>query len=86
MTPIKGAEYCARGLPFICGYHDMRFPDEADYIMTVPNNSEPVNMYQVIDFYEHITAQEGYQKKMRNYALEHFTWDSIMDPIVELLV
>ena len=86
VTPIKGAEYCARGLPFICGYHDMRFPDEADYIMTVPNNSEPVNMYQVIDFYEHITAQEGYQKKMRNYALEHFTWDSIMDPIVELLV
>lgn len=85
VTPIKGAEYCARGIPFICGYHDMRFPDEADYIMTVPNNSEPVDMCEVIAFYKRITAQEGYQKKMRDYALEHFTWESIMKPIVELL-
>lgn len=85
VTPIKGAEYCARGIPFICGYHDMRFPDKADYIMTVPNNPEPVNMYDVITFYEHIIAQEDYQKKMRDYALKHFTWDSIMKPIIELL-
>ncbi|MCI9592689.1 MAG: glycosyltransferase family 4 protein [Lachnospiraceae bacterium] len=85
VTPIKGAEYCARGIPFICGYHDMRFPDKADYIMTVPNNPEPINMHEVIAFYETITAQENYQKKMRNYALEHFTWESIMMPVVELL-
>lgn len=85
VTPIKGAEYCARGIPFICGYHDMRFPDKADYIMTVPNNPEPLNMHEVIAFYEHITAQEGYQKKMRDYALEHFTWESIMKPIIERL-
>lgn len=85
VTPIKGAEYCARGIPFICGYHDMRFPDEADYIMTVPNNPEPINMHEVIAFYERITAQKDYQKKMRNYALEHFTWESIMMPVVELL-
>ncbi len=85
VTPIKGAEYCARGIPFICGYHDMRFPDRTDYIMTVPNNSEPVNMHEVIAFYEHITAQKDYQKKMRDYALKHFTWESIMKPIIEKL-
>lgn len=85
VTPIKGAEYCARGIPFICGYHDMRFPDKADYIMTVPNNPDPIDMNEVIAFYENITAQEGYQKKMRDYALVHFTWESIMKPIVELL-
>lgn len=85
VTPIKGAEYCARGIPFICGYHDMRFPKRADYIMTVPNNPEPINMHEVIAFYEHITLQEDYRKKMRDYALEHFTWESIMAPIVGLL-
>lgn len=85
VTPIKGAEYCARGIPFICGYHDMRFPDKADYIMTVPNNPEPVNMYEVIAFYEHIMAQEDAQRKMREYALEHFAWDSIMEPVIRLL-
>lgn len=86
VTPIKGAEYCARGIPFLCGYHDMRFPDQADYIMTVPNNPEPINMYEVIAFYEHITAQDGYQQKMRDYAVEHFAWEGIMKPIVELLM
>lgn len=85
VTPIKGAEYCARGLPFICGYHDMRFPDGADYIMMVPNTPEPVDMHKVIFFYEHITAREGYQEKMRKYALEHFTWEGIMEPIAEVL-
>lgn len=85
VTPIKGAEYCARGIPFICGYHDMRFPDGADYIMAVPNSPEPVDMREVIAFYEHITAQEGYQEKMREYALGHFTWERIMEPIAEVL-
>lgn len=85
VTPIKGAEYCARGIPFICGYHDMRFPDKTDYIMTVPNKPEPLNMHEVITFYEHITDQDGYPEKMRDYAIEHFTWDSIMEPIIEQL-
>lgn len=85
VTPIKGAEYCARGIPFLCGYYDMRFPDKADYIMTVPNSPEPIDMYQVIEFYENIANQEGYQKRMRDYAQEHFTWESIMEPIVGLL-
>lgn len=85
VTPIKGAEYCARGIPFICGYHDMRFPDKVDYIMNVPNNQEPINMNEVIAFYKNITAQDNFQRKMREYALKHFTWESIMEPIVEVL-
>ncbi len=85
VTPIKGAEYCARGIPFICGYYDMRFPEGADYIMAVPNNPEPINMHKVISFYENIVIQNGYQERMRNYALEHFTWEGIMAPIVQKL-
>lgn len=85
VTPIKGAEYCARGIPFICGYNDMRFPEKAEYIMQVPNNEEAVDMEKVIDFYENITAQSEYSKKMRDYAIQHFTWESMMRPIIELL-
>lgn len=85
VTPIKGAEYCARGIPFICGYHDMRFPEGAKYIMQVPNTPEPVDMKKVIDFYENLTVQSEYSKEMRDYADRHFSWESIMRPIVELL-
>lgn len=83
VTPIKGAEYCARGIPFICGYHDMRFPENVEYIMKVPNNSEPIDLCKVIEFYENITKVEGYQLKMRDYALKSFTWEYIMFPIIE---
>lgn len=85
VTPIKGAEYCARGIPFICGYRDMRFPSNLQYVMTVPNSPEPVNMHQVIIFYENITSQNGYHEEMRKYALKNFTWESIMKPIIKVL-
>lgn len=84
VTPIKGAEYCARGIPFICGYRDMRFPENAEYIMKVSNSPEPVDIYKVIEFHENISKQQGYQKRMREYAQNHFTWKNVMYPIVEL--
>lgn len=86
VTPIKGAEYCARGIPFICGYRDMRFPLNMQSIMTVPNSPEPINMYQVINFYEMITSQNGYHETMRAFALKNLTWENMMKPIVEVLM
>lgn len=83
VTPIKGAEYCARGIPFICGYHDMRFTGEEPFIMNVPNSPEPVDMEQVITFYEKIMAREGYMREMREYAKRHLTWDIVMRPVVD---
>ncbi|MEH2946865.1 glycosyltransferase [Lachnospiraceae bacterium 56-18] len=85
VTPIKGAEYCARGIPFVCGYHDMRFPEDAEYIMKVSNNSEPVDMRGIIDFYENIVLQKNLNRRMRDYATEHFTWEKMMAPIIEYL-
>ena len=84
-SPIKGSEYCARGLPFICGYRDLRFPPDWEFMLNVPNNSEPIDMNRVIDFYEKVTLKENYKELMRKYAAEHLTWDKIMEPVVEYL-
>lgn len=84
-TPIKGAEYCARGIPFICGYHDMRFTEEEEFIMKVPNTPEPIDMNDVIEFYEKLQGQEGYPQKMRDYAANHLTWEMVMKPIIDFL-
>lgn len=85
ITPIKAAEYCMRGIPFICGYHDMRFAGNEKFIMNIPNNSDPVNMDRVIDFYKEIYKNTGYQKQMNNYATEYLSWDVVLKPIVEFL-
>ncbi len=84
-SPIKGAEYCARGIPFICGYRDLRFPPDWEFILNVPNNSEPIDMNQVIAFYEKVTSKEHYKESMRDYAIKYLTWDKIMEPVVEYL-
>ena len=82
-SPIKGAEYCARGLPFICGYRDLRFPPDWEFILNVPNNSEPIDINHIIDFYEKVTSKEHYKQSMRDYAIKYLTWDKIMEPVIE---
>lgn len=81
-SPIKGAEYCARGIPMVCGYHDLRFPADWEFIMNVPNNSDPINMNDVINFYETVTSREDYQKIMYQYAEKHLTWNTILKPVI----
>lgn len=85
ITPIKASEYCARGIPFICGYHDMRFNGDERFIMNVPNNEAPIDMDEVIEFYESITAQQDYQKQMRDYAVRNLSWDVVLKKVVEYL-
>lgn len=85
ISPIKAAEYCARGIPFICGYHDMRFNGSERFILNVPNNSEPINMNRVVEFYDNMAVQKDYQEEMRNYAVNNLSWDVVMKEIVEYL-
>ncbi len=84
-SPIKCAEYCARGIPFIYGYYDLRFPQDWDFMLRVSNDSKPIDMNQVIDFYENVTSKKNYKKIIRKYAEDYLTWDNIMQPVVEYL-
>jgi len=82
-NPIKGAEYCARGIPFICGYKDTRFSQEQQFVMHVSNDKEAIDIEAVIDFYERIASQKDYPQIMRAYAEKYLTWDSIMKPVID---
>lgn len=86
VSAIKSAEYCARGIPFICGYDDMRFNGGEEFIMYVPNSAEPLDMGRVASFYEGLADNEAYAGKMRGYALNNFTWDAVMGPVVNYLL
>ena len=60
----------------------MRFPPDWEFILNVPNNSEPIDINRVIDFYEKVTSKEHYKQSMRDYAIKYLTWDKIMEPVV----
>lgn len=85
VSTIKCAEYCVRGIPMIISYDDIRFPSNAEYVMQVPNSPEPLNMQDVIGFYNRTVSQEDLSLKMRQFAAERFTWDRIMMPVVKYL-
>jgi hypothetical protein len=53
--------------------------------LRVPNDSTPINIQNVIEFYENFVSQENYQEQIRDYAESHFSWDNILKPVVEYL-
>lgn len=83
--PIKGAEYCARGLPMVCGYKDSRFSDNPFFILQVPNDSSAIDIEEIVDFYSKIRKINNYKELIRQYAVENLTWDKIMSPVIEFL-
>ena len=84
-SPIKVAEYCMRGIPFVYAYRDLRFPQQQDFLMTVTNDSQPIDLDKVILFFEKISAVKQYKEYMRDYAINNLSWESIMKPVIEFL-
>lgn len=85
-SPIKLRDYCARGIPFVYGYEDGGFTGEERYALKVPNNNSPINMNEIIDFYNRIKKHDFYVKEMREYACVKYSWDVILEQVVEYYV
>ena len=83
--PLKGGEYCARGLPMVSGVNDIRFSDNAAFVLKVPNNAEPIDIYGIISFYEKVSSDSDFKEQIRQYAEKYLSWESIMQPIAEYL-
>lgn len=85
-SPIKGSEYCAKGIPFICAYQDLGFPENCEFIINIPNTPDPVDMNKVIEFYEDLISRNDYRQVMYDYAVNYLTWDAVMRPVMEYLM
>lgn len=84
-SPIKLGEYCARGIPFIYGYEDISFSKPPYFSYQVSNDSTPVNIVKVLEFYDSLYDGRDFIKDMRQYALSKLTWDKIFEPVIEYL-
>lgn len=82
-APIKGAEYCARGLPMILGYVDTRFQGEIPFVWQVPADDTPISIDEIIKFYEELGQKQIDSRQIRDFAQKNLTWDAVMQPVIK---
>jgi len=83
-SPLKGREYCARGIPFVIAYDDQDFSESFPYILKIPSDESPVDINKIVEWYEELTySHPDYSTEMRKYAEEHLSWDAKMKPVIE---
>lgn len=85
-APIKGAEYCARGLPMVFGYTDTRFQGGIPFVLQVPADDTPVSVNEIIKFYEELDLKQIDSRHIRDFAQKNLTWDAVMQPVVKYYV
>jgi len=82
-SALKNREYCARGIPFIIASKDNSFKN-FKYIHKISADEVPVNIEELIDFYNNIKDQD-YINEMREYAKNNLTWEAVMQPVVKAI-
>lgn len=80
---LKHREYCARCLPFIISNPDDGFPDNFPFVLRADAGESPLDILQVIEFYERIRPLDF--NLMRDYAVKNLDWNTMMRPVVSYL-
>lgn len=89
-SSLKSREYLARGLPFVGGNEIDLFQNTSfDYCVLFPNDNSPIDMNQIIDFYDKIYANKenavAVTKRIRAFAEENASWDITFKPVIDYL-
>ncbi len=81
VTPIKLAEYAARGLPFIYSGNNDLF-DIQTFVFKETPDEIPVDIQEIVDFYD---EKRFKPEEIRKFAKEHLIWETQMNKIMDEL-
>ena len=80
-SPIKIAEYCARGILTVIGCRDLRFNGDESFLYFVDNDETVLDVRNIIEFFDKSVIVDN-NIKIRKYAEKNLSWDSIMRPVI----
>ena len=83
VSPIKAAEYCARGIPFVIDYNDVAIQEGYPYVLKVPENDDYIDINSIVQFYERMDLTKA-ACEMRKYAEENLTWKKQLKKVIEM--
>ena len=85
-SALKHRYYCGRGLPFILSSMDKDFPDTLQFIYYIPRDEAPININELVTFFEKLVKQnEEFHHEIRQYAEYNLSWRAQMKPVFEEL-
>lgn len=86
---LKTREYLAKGMPFITGCPVDVLEEDYPYVKNFPNNTQSVDIREVINFYEKLKKENGDKitlaRKIRESAVSRVSMQSVMQPIIDFI-
>lgn len=88
-STLKGKEYLAKGLPIISGVKtELDADDTFKYYLSVPADDTPIDMMEIVEFYNKIYSKEKFEivhANIRKYAEDNFCIEKCMEPIMKIM-
>lgn len=82
-SALKSREYAARGLPFVIAYKDRGFPEGYPFFLELEANEQPIDIQQIVGFYESVRQTPDYSEQLHTYARQNLTWKVKLANVVE---
>lgn len=83
-SALKTKEYIARGIPFVYGWNE-RVLHDFPYAIKVPLSEEPINIFEMLGFYEKIYTNDLAKKIHNELAVKNITWSIQFKKIISIL-
>ena len=89
LSALKTRECLAKGMPLMTGCEIDVLDDSYKYVRNFDNSSQPIDISEVIQFYEDITKdftdKQQIAATIRQYALNNVSMESVMKPIIDYI-
>jgi len=82
VSDLKSREYCARGIPFITANDDKAIPKDSPFMKLVPMNDDPLDIEEMIRYFEDVKGQKDIHRICREYAECHFCWEYQLERVI----
>ena len=87
ISSLKTREYVAKGLPVISSsMMDICTSDTERYIKIVPGDETPVNIVDIISFFDKVYAEKNVRETIRNEFMHLCDWECTFTPIGNYLL
>jgi hypothetical protein len=88
-STLKSREYLAKGLPIISSTKIDVLPENFKYCYYVPEDDSPIDINEIVKFYEYIYKNENIEdvrKNIREFAEKNIDINVTMEPVIKYII